>query len=110
MCIMQLNQLPYGYVKGLMCVCVYTHTEVVKQLAEQHNLPLKTGYNTIRGFHVQLYIGPGAGDVVQGLSLESLPRDFMKPSKNRNTISFTTADMVGNNSALIYIICLLCTD
>lgn len=68
-------------------------TEVVKQLAEQHNLPLKTGYNTIRGFHVQLYIGPGAGDA-QGLTLESLPNEFMKPSKQRNTICFTTSDMV----------------
>ena len=71
-------------------------TEVVKQLADQHNLPLKTGYNTIRGFHVQLYIGPGAGDVAQGLALEALPKAFMKPSKNRNTISFTTTDMVSS--------------
>ena len=73
----------------------------MKQLAEQHNLPLKTGYNTIRGFHVQLYVGPGAGDVAQGLTLESLPREFMKPSKNRNTISFTTTDMVGNPCLLL---------
>ena len=75
-------------------------TEVVKQLAEQHDLPLKTGYNTIRGFHVQLYVGPGAGDIAQGLSIESLPKEFMKPSKNRNTISFTTSDMVCSDSNL----------
>ena len=77
---------------------------MVKQLAEQHNLPLKTGYNTIRGFHVQLYIGPGAGDVAQGLTLESMPKEFMKPSKNRNTISFTTTDMV--TSEYIVVVCL----
>lgn len=80
----------------------------MKQLAEQHNLPLKTGYNTIRGFHVQLYVGPGAGDVAQGLTLESLPREFMKPSKNRNTISFTTTDMVGSDNPLFIIIMLIC--
>ena len=85
------------------------HTEVVKQLAEQHNLPLKTGYNTIRGFHVQLYIGPGAGDVAQGLALESLPKEFMKPSKNRNTISFTTTDMVGGRNPLCYYYYYSCT-
>lgn len=80
-------------------MCTHIHAEVVKQLGEQHNLPLKTGYNTIRGFHVQLYVGPGAGNV-QELTLESLPREFMKPSKNRNTISFTTTDMVSNKIPL----------
>ena len=36
--------------------------------------------------------------------LESLPKEFMKPSKNRNTISFTTTDMVGGGNPLFIII------
>ncbi|XP_065888856.1 mutS protein homolog 4-like isoform X2 [Dysidea avara] len=93
-------------INGLLDVARRTYTEVVddiaevvKQLAEQHNLPLKTGYNTVRGFHVQLYIGPGAGDV-QSITLESLPNEFMKPSKHRNTISFTTTDMIKLNDRI----------
>ena len=30
----------------------YFKTELIHQLAEKHNLPLKSSYNATRGFHI----------------------------------------------------------
>ncbi len=29
---------------------------------DRYDFPIKTNYNTTRGFFLQVYIGPGAGD------------------------------------------------
>lgn len=61
-------------------------TDLVKQLAEEYSLPLKTSYNTTRGFYIQLYSKDKD---------DNLPGIFMKVTKQRTTLSFTCADLVG---------------
>ena len=62
-----------------------TITDMVKQIGEEYSLPLKTSYNTTRGFYIQLY---SKDDDV------NLPGIFMKVTKHKNTLSFTCPDLV----------------
>ena len=66
---------------------------LVHQLSERYRLPLKTSYNTARGFFIQLYAGACEGGGAGHASLESLPSEFIKLSKQKNTLSFVTADL-----------------
>ena len=65
----------------------------MQQLSERYRLPLKTSYNTARGFFIQLHAGAGEGGGVGHTSLESLPSEFIKLSKQKSTLSFVTADL-----------------
>ncbi|KAJ8047643.1 MutS protein-like 4 [Holothuria leucospilota] len=83
-------------INGLLDVARRTYTEVVddismvvKQLAEKTGWPLKTSYNTSRGFFIQLQcVGAWSS-----LSAEAMPPEFIKVIKTRNTLSFTTSDL-----------------
>ncbi|GAB1599457.1 mutS protein homolog 4 [Argonauta hians] len=66
--------------------------ELVRQLSEKYKLPLKTSYNSTRGFFMQLYSGPK--DMYRA---DSLPSIFVKVSRQKNTFSFTTADLIKLN-------------
>ena len=63
--------------------------EMIKQLGEKHNLPLKTGFNATRGFFIQLTVNRD-----QDVDLSSLPSEFLKVVKVRGVVSFTTVDLV----------------
>ena len=63
--------------------------ELTQQLSEKYELPLKTGYNSTRGFHLTLYCGGK-----EGYSIKTLPAEFIKKTKQKNTITFTVADLV----------------
>lgn len=63
--------------------------EMIKQLGEKHNLPLKTGFNATRGFFIQLTVNR-----YQDVDLSSLPSEFLKVVKVRGVVSFTTVDLV----------------
>ena len=65
----------------------------MQQLSERYHLPLKTSYNTARGFFIQLYAGACEGGGAGHTSLESLPSEFIKLSKQKNNLSFVTADL-----------------
>ena len=65
----------------------------MQQLSERYSLPLKTSYNTARGFFIQLYVGGGEGGGAGHTSLENLPSEFIKLSKQKSTLSFVTADL-----------------
>ena len=65
----------------------------MQQLSERYRLPLKTSYNTARGFFIQLNAGAGEGGGAGHTSLESLPSEFIKLSKQKSTLSFVTADL-----------------
>ena len=80
-------------------------TAIVQQLSELHHLPMRTAYNATRGFYIQLYCGKpatGKGGATnadsKGYTKESLPPVFIKVSQARNTLSFTTLDMVSFRS------------
>ena len=69
-------------------------TEYVQQLSEQHKMALRTGYNTTRGFHVQLYAGSGGKTGAADVNKDNLPAEFIKVTKLKSTLSFTTLQMV----------------
>ncbi|CAI9729270.1 homolog 4-like [Octopus vulgaris] len=87
-------------INGLLDVARRTYTEIiddiaelVRQLSEKYKLPLKTSYNSTRGFFMQLYSGNKDKYMV-----DSLPSIFIKVSKHKNTLSFTTVDLIKLNA------------
>ncbi|XP_068095301.1 mutS protein homolog 4 isoform X2 [Hyperolius riggenbachi] len=62
---------------------------LISQMAEKHNLPLKTSFSTIRGFFIQMN--------VDGNAQPALPEEFIKVTRVKNTYSFTTADLIKLN-------------
>ena len=90
----------------LMC------TVMTDQLAEKFNLPIKSAYNTARGFYLQMYtgeVGPrkgkgrrgqrsSTGTKAVGITAEQLPSEFIKVARHRNTLHFTTLDLLRLNS------------
>ena len=64
---------------------------LVVKLQEQHNLPLQTGYDAVRGFHLQLFVG-GKNPI----DVKSLAKEFIHVTKTKNTIYCTTKDLVSN--------------
>jgi len=93
-------------------------SELTKQVAAKYNLPVKSAFSAGRGFHLQLYSGHSssggtdkgaglgererAGDAsCKGVSMDDLPREFIKVTKQRSTLSFTTVDFIKLNSEKI---------
>ena len=64
-------------------------SEMIKQLGEKYNLPLKTGFNGTKGFFVQLTLNRD-----QHIDLKTLPSEFLKAVKVRSAVCFTTVDLV----------------
>ncbi|XP_073245789.1 mutS protein homolog 4-like [Porites lutea] len=90
------------HINGLLDVARRTYTEIVdditemiKQLGEKHNLPLKTGFNATRGFFIQLTVNRD-----QDVDLSSLPSEFLKVVKVRGVVSFTTVDLIKLNDRI----------
>ena len=86
-------------INGLLDVARRTYTETVddiaeliKQLGSQYNLPLKTGYNSTRGFFVQMH-----SSSKDSTTPDNLPGLFIKVVKFKNTLSFTTTDLIRLN-------------
>lgn len=68
--------------------------ELANQLSKQFNLPLKTTYNCSRGFYLQL--ATNGTDI----TTETLPGMFLKVTKTKNTLSFTTNDLIKLNNRM----------
>ena len=60
---------------------------LVKQLGEKHDLPVKSAYNSTRGFHAQMSVN-------NQLSIEDLPSQLIKVVRTKSILAFTTADLV----------------
>lgn len=83
---------------------------LTKQLTDKYDLPVKSAFGASRGFYLQLYCGgsvvsvdsetpaPTGPQASRTLNAEDLPREFLKVTKNRNTFSFTTLDLIKLNS------------
>ncbi|XP_046376598.2 mutS protein homolog 4-like isoform X1 [Haliotis rufescens] len=87
---------------GLLDVGRRTYTEIVddiaemvKQIGEKYSLPLRTAYNTVRGFYIQLYCGGK-----EAYTQETLPGIFIKITKCKSTLSFTTSDLIKLNDRI----------
>lgn len=90
------------HINGLLDVARRTYTEIVdditemiKQLGEKHNLPLKTGFNGTKGFFVQLTLNRD-----QHIDLKTLPSEFLKAVKVRSAVCFTTVDLIKLNDRI----------
>ena len=80
---------------------------ITDQLSEKFHLPLRSAYNNTRGFYLQLYTGEVSGRKgkgrqhqkasASGMTAEQLPSEFIKVTRQRNTLSFTTIDLLRLN-------------
>ena len=104
----------YWYVLTQRCL-LHTHTHattpylaaITGQLTNRYNLPLKSAYNNTRGFYLQLYTGEMSGrkgkghqghkSSAVGMTANQLPSDFVRVTRQRNTLSFTTFDLLKLN-------------
>ena len=91
-------------------------TALTKQVVEKYSLPVKSAFSAGRGFHLQLYTahsnscsgltdkGGGGGEDGGGQfsspCIADLPGEFIKVTKQRSTLSFTTVDFIKLNSEL----------
>lgn len=83
-------------------------------MTDRYNLPVKSAFGASRGFYLQLYCGGsvvssadsetpaplGGPQTTRALNAEDLPVEFLKVTKNRNTFSFTTLDLIKLNSTV----------
>ncbi|XP_062863717.1 mutS protein homolog 4 [Trichomycterus rosablanca] len=64
---------------------------LVNQLGEKYGLPLRTSFNSARGFFIQMRLeGVGLPD-------GQLPGEFIKVTRQKNNYSFTTLDLMKMN-------------
>ncbi|EDO35291.1 predicted protein [Nematostella vectensis] len=87
---------------GLLDVARRTYTETVdditdliKQLAEKYELPLKVGFNNTRGFFIQMQLSKE-----QDVDTSSLPGELIKVSKVKNNLTFSTGDLIKLNDRI----------
>lgn len=89
-------------INGLLDVARRMYTEVVDDISElvtqlgtQYSLPLKTSYNSARGFYIQT-----TSSGKDGLTMDNLPGIFIKATKVKSTLSFTTTDLIKLNARI----------
>ncbi|CAK8673692.1 unnamed protein product [Clavelina lepadiformis] len=82
-------------INGVLDLCRKSYTEyiddindLIRQLSEKHDLPLKSSFNGTRGFHIQMPAPKQSS---------SFPEDFIKVTKTKKTWSFTTNDLMHLN-------------
>uniref|UniRef100_T1IXC0 DNA mismatch repair proteins mutS family domain-containing protein n=1 Tax=Strigamia maritima TaxID=126957 RepID=T1IXC0_STRMM len=91
-------------VNGLLDVARRTYCEcvgdvggdIIHQLAEKYNLPLRVVYNNSRGFFIQI----SNYNTEMSEKLDQLSALFVKKTKFKNTISFTTEDLIKMNDRI----------
>ncbi|XP_068085433.1 mutS protein homolog 4-like [Anabrus simplex] len=71
------------------CELVDDITNMVAEMAEEHNLPFKLSFTAVRGFHIQL------SDSGKKKYKESdVPNGFIQIQKSRTMLSFTTQQLI----------------
>ncbi|XP_055883889.1 mutS protein homolog 4-like [Biomphalaria glabrata] len=65
---------------------------IVTNLADQYKLPLRATYNSLRGFHIQM--------ITTANSSDTLPPVFIKITKQKNRLNFTTMDLIQLNERI----------
>ncbi|GFG40763.1 hypothetical protein Cfor_06041, partial [Coptotermes formosanus] len=92
---MQCNFAIKGGISGILDLARQTYCEIVSdisalvaRLASEHNLPLKVNYNGSWGYHIQL------SQSKRHISESDLPPIFVQVHKSRNTLSFTTQELI----------------
>ncbi|XP_014681092.1 PREDICTED: mutS protein homolog 4-like [Priapulus caudatus] len=88
-------------INGLLDVARRTYTEIVddiaesvKELAQQFDLPLRTAYNTSRGFFIQMGSDRRPDERQQQ---QQLPACFIKVARSKAVMSCTTSDLIKMN-------------
>ncbi|XP_046863669.1 mutS protein homolog 4-like [Xenia sp. Carnegie-2017] len=90
------------HINGLLDVARRTYTEIVddalalvQQLGEEYDLPVKSAFNTTRGFHAQMSLNHP-----DSVAIEDLSSEFIKVVKTKNIVAFTTVDLVKLNDRI----------
>ena len=65
------------------------------EIPRHAGLPLRVGFNVQRGYHAQIYGKKGTAMT----RLKDLPKDFLNPQEGKNTISFTTEEIIQVSSS-----------
>ena len=63
---------------------------MVKKFSGKIGLPLRVGFNVQRGYHVQIYGNRRA----PLMKVKELPKHFLNPLEGKNTIAFTTEEII----------------
>ena len=92
--------------------CMYNFAALTNQIGQKYDLPVKSAFSASRGFYFQLSISStSSADNVEGgshhkkdMDMEDLPREFVKVTKQRNTFSFTTVDLIKLNSMFSFVV------
>ena len=82
-CALDLSRLAYNDL-------VEDINELIKQLSDKYNLPLKLSFNATRGFYLQIPID----------NAKKLPNIFVNCCKNKKVISCTTPDLIKQNTKI----------
>lgn len=77
----------------------FFNPDIVTNLADQYKLPLRATYNSLRGFHIQM--------ITTANSSDTLPPVFIKITKQKNRLNFTTMDLVSCLYSILLLIILL---
>ena len=102
---------PIFYDLGLLDISRKVYQELqdevvsyIDAISDEYKLPLRVSYNSTRGCYISLYAGGGRNK--PDLTKEDLPDEFIKVSKFKHTLSFTTEQMVSlsakTNLNLVY--------
>ncbi|XP_075688972.1 mutS protein homolog 4 isoform X2 [Rhinoderma darwinii] len=62
---------------------------MISQLSDKYSLPLRTSFSTARGFFIQINM--------EGNVQQTLPAEFVKVTRVKNTYSFTSVDLIKMN-------------
>lgn len=62
---------------------------IISQLSDKYGLPLRTSFSTARGFFIQMNM--------EGNLQQTLPAEFIKVTRVKNTCSFTSVDLIKMN-------------
>ena len=78
------------------CQIVEDAERLVRELGDKHGAVLRLGYNTQRGYHVQMTnksAGKGPFKTPK-VKISELPPNFLCPQQSRNSINFTTEEII----------------
>nr|XP_015920882.2 mutS protein homolog 4 isoform X1 [Parasteatoda tepidariorum] len=75
------------------CESVNDVSDIVQQLEAQYSLPLQVGYNSLRGFFIQIPLKNFPAS-------KELPTIFLKVNKYKNYITCTTEDLIKLNDRI----------
>ena len=80
--------------KYLFLFAVKDIENLINELSQKHNMPMRVGFSAQRGYHIQMTKTSVKAIKGRQFHISHLPKEFLNPSQCKNTISFTTEPIV----------------